>query len=75
MTHVCETIFGRILRGKVLSERKTDHVRLCEPDEESTDDLLRAFFGVEESPGKSSVLVGEHQQAVDYFQKNSISKY
>ncbi len=71
MTHACETIFGWTLRGKVLSEPKSDRVHLCDSAEESsTDDLLRAFFRVEQAPESSFALIDEDQQAVDHFQKS-----
>jgi len=76
MTHACETIFGWALRGKVQRGSTNDTVHLCgqteenKAEESSTDDLLRAFFKVEQAPEKFSNFNEEDQEALDNFQKS-----
>ena len=68
-THACETIYGWALRGKVLPGPAANLVHLCGQAEESSDDLLRAFFKVEQAPEGTLDPTDEGQQALDHFQK------
>ena len=65
--HAWETIYGWSLRGKCQPGPSSNPVHLCRPADQDTDDLLKAFFEIEQAPDNGLPLTDEGQQALDHF--------